>query len=229
MLNGITSPCNDCKQDMVWLHAWRRLLCTAVRDSRQGCWMVQELKPEQVVALVSCTVWQERAEAGQKVRQDMQGPFAALTEAARTVAKVQCCSANTAVIQTFLSAVIKRCHCPDIYVIQSRAHLQILALSRYCHFANAVIVQTLLQTLSLCRHCHCAHVNVTQTLALSKDCHCLKTLPTCKRCPCANIGAIQTWPSSKHCHCLNNDVVSKHTGTMQTLPWFIRCSDAGMI
>ncbi|KAL3145466.1 hypothetical protein ABBQ32_003293 [Trebouxia sp. C0010 RCD-2024] len=48
----------------------------------------KELKPEQVVALVSCTVWQERAEAGQKVRQDMQGPFAALTEAARTVAKV---------------------------------------------------------------------------------------------------------------------------------------------
>ena len=50
---------------------------------------LQELTAEQVVALVSCTVWQERAEAGQKVREDMQGPFAALTQAARTVAKVQ--------------------------------------------------------------------------------------------------------------------------------------------
>ena len=49
---------------------------------------VQELTPDQVVALVSCTVWQERAEAGQKVREDMQGPFAALTQAARTVGKV---------------------------------------------------------------------------------------------------------------------------------------------
>ena len=49
---------------------------------------MQELTPDQVVALVSCTIWQERAEAGQKVREDMQGPYGALTEAARRVAKV---------------------------------------------------------------------------------------------------------------------------------------------
>ncbi|DBA84763.1 hypothetical protein WJX77_001199 [Trebouxia sp. C0004] len=48
----------------------------------------KELTPDQVVALVSCTIWQERAEAGQKVRDDMQGPYGALTEAARRVAKV---------------------------------------------------------------------------------------------------------------------------------------------
>ena len=57
-----------------------------------GC--LQELTPDQVVALVSCTVWQERAEAGQKVREDMQGPFAALTQAARTVGKVKYLPAN---------------------------------------------------------------------------------------------------------------------------------------
>ena len=49
---------------------------------------LQELSPDQVVALVSCTIWQERSEAGQKVRDDMQGPYGALTEAARRVAKV---------------------------------------------------------------------------------------------------------------------------------------------
>lgn len=49
---------------------------------------MQELSIEQVVSLVSCTVWQERAEAGQKVREDMQGPFHALQEAARRVGKV---------------------------------------------------------------------------------------------------------------------------------------------
>lgn len=55
------------------------------------CERVQELTPDQVVALVSCTIWQERAEAGQKVREDMQGPYGALTEAARRVAKVSAC------------------------------------------------------------------------------------------------------------------------------------------
>lgn len=55
------------------------------------CLCIQELTPDQVVALVSCTIWQERAEAGQKVREDMQGPYGALTEAARRVAKVHHC------------------------------------------------------------------------------------------------------------------------------------------
>jgi len=58
---------------------------------------VQELTPDQVVALVSCTIWQERAEAGQKLREDMQGPYGALTEAARRVAKVSACFACFAV------------------------------------------------------------------------------------------------------------------------------------
>jgi len=57
---------------------------------------VQELTPDQVVALVSFTFWQERAEAGQKVREDMQGPYGALTEAARRVAKVSACLARFA-------------------------------------------------------------------------------------------------------------------------------------
>ena len=62
-------------------------------DGRYKCERerVQELTPDQVVALVSCTIWQERAEAGQKVREDMQGPYGALTEAARRVAKVSAC------------------------------------------------------------------------------------------------------------------------------------------
>ncbi len=59
--------------------------------TRCECVRVQELTPDQVVALVSCTIWQERAEAGQKVREDMQGPYGALTEAARRVAKVSAC------------------------------------------------------------------------------------------------------------------------------------------
>lgn len=49
---------------------------------------LQELSVDQVVSLVSCTVWQERAEAGQKVREDMQQPFHALQEAARRIGKV---------------------------------------------------------------------------------------------------------------------------------------------
>ena len=49
---------------------------------------MQDLSIDQVVSLVSCTVWQERAEAGQKVREDMQGAFHALQEAARRVGKV---------------------------------------------------------------------------------------------------------------------------------------------
>ena len=50
--------------------------------------MMQDLSADQVVSLVSCTVWQEMAEAGQKVREDMTGPFGALQEAARAVGKV---------------------------------------------------------------------------------------------------------------------------------------------
>ena len=54
----------------------------------EGGWDMQDLSPDQVVALASCFIWQERAEAGQKVREDIQGPYGALCEAARTVAKV---------------------------------------------------------------------------------------------------------------------------------------------
>lgn len=100
---------------------WQR----AGRQGWYGC--MQELRPEQVVALVSCTVWQERAEGGQKVRQDMQGPFAALTEAARTVAKVHfhsphCQHPNTARIRTLPGSK----HC----------NIQRLAVSRDCQYVN---------------------------------------------------------------------------------------------
>ena len=57
---------------------------------------MQDLSPDQVVALASCFIWQERAEAGQKVREDMQGPYGALCEAARTVAKVSALHALSA-------------------------------------------------------------------------------------------------------------------------------------
>lgn len=70
---------------------------------------MQELTPDQVVALVSCTIWQERAEAGQKVREDMQGPYGALTEAARRVAKVTACLSRFACFA-----------CPACFALQGR-------------------------------------------------------------------------------------------------------------
>lgn len=62
----------------------------------QGGCALQDLSVDQVVSLVSCTVWQERAEAGQKVREDMQQPFHALQEAARRIGKVHYCSPDPA-------------------------------------------------------------------------------------------------------------------------------------
>lgn len=50
-----------------------------------GC--AQDLKPEQAVALVACLVWREKSEAAPRVSEDMEGPVAALREAARRVAK----------------------------------------------------------------------------------------------------------------------------------------------
>lgn len=51
--------------------------------------MVQELRVEQAVALVACLVWREKSDAAPRVSEDMEGPVAALREAARRVAKVQ--------------------------------------------------------------------------------------------------------------------------------------------
>lgn len=50
-----------------------------------GC--AQDLKPEQAVALVACLVWREKSDAAPRVSEDMEGPVAALREAARRVAK----------------------------------------------------------------------------------------------------------------------------------------------
>ena len=40
------------------------------------------------MALVSCLVWREKSEAGGRVAPELEGPLAALREAARRVAKV---------------------------------------------------------------------------------------------------------------------------------------------
>jgi ATP-dependent RNA helicase DOB1 len=48
----------------------------------------QDLKAEQAVALVSCLVWREKTDNRTRVSEDMEGPVAALQEAARQVAKV---------------------------------------------------------------------------------------------------------------------------------------------
>ena len=71
---------------------------------------LQELSPDQVVALVSCTIWQERAEVGQKVREDMQGPYGALTEAARRVAKVGCWASHVLalLVRYFVTSSMQR-------------------------------------------------------------------------------------------------------------------------
>ncbi|KAK9840731.1 hypothetical protein WJX81_000998 [Elliptochloris bilobata] len=48
----------------------------------------QELSVEAAVALVSCLVWRERGDGGGTVRAELQGPLAALREAARRIGKV---------------------------------------------------------------------------------------------------------------------------------------------
>ncbi|GAB4818279.1 hypothetical protein N2152v2_005325 [Parachlorella kessleri] len=48
----------------------------------------KELAHDQLCALVSCFVWREKSEAGNKVRPDMEAPYAALRETARRVGKV---------------------------------------------------------------------------------------------------------------------------------------------
>ena len=49
---------------------------------------MQELSPEQAVALVSCLVWREKSDWAGRVGPELEGPVAALREAARRVAKV---------------------------------------------------------------------------------------------------------------------------------------------
>lgn len=48
----------------------------------------KDLTCEQVVALVSACVWRERGEQRPRVREDMQGPYRSLLEAARRIGKV---------------------------------------------------------------------------------------------------------------------------------------------
>lgn len=145
------------------------------------------------MALVSCTVWQERAEAGQKVRQDMQGPFAALTEAARTVAKVHRHHTDTAAVQT---------------LVLSKPVLQSLLLSKHRRHSNCVVIHTLPHTAN-------PHSSV-QTFALSNTC-LIQTLPWFYPVPSTGILAnaatvqtivvFQTRPAYKHCQCANIGVI----------------------
>ena len=44
---------------------------------------------EQVVALLSCFVWQEKTKNCSKLREDLAGPFLQLQEVARRIGKVQ--------------------------------------------------------------------------------------------------------------------------------------------
>ncbi|KAI7836432.1 hypothetical protein COHA_009701 [Chlorella ohadii] len=45
------------------------------------------LRHDQLCALLSCFIWREKSEAGNKVRQDLEAPYAALREHARKVAR----------------------------------------------------------------------------------------------------------------------------------------------
>lgn len=47
-----------------------------------------DLKPEQLVALLGCMCFEEKKEGDGKVREDMEGPFGKLKETARAVGKV---------------------------------------------------------------------------------------------------------------------------------------------
>lgn len=48
----------------------------------------QDLNLEQLCALISCFIWRERTETGNKVRPDLEAPYTALRDTARRVAKV---------------------------------------------------------------------------------------------------------------------------------------------
>lgn len=49
----------------------------------------KELAVEQIVALVSCFVWQEKAKNKLRLPEDLAGPFSQLQDVARRVGKVQ--------------------------------------------------------------------------------------------------------------------------------------------
>ena len=40
------------------------------------------------MAAISCLVWQEKSDAAKKLREDLQGPYAVIQQAARMIAKV---------------------------------------------------------------------------------------------------------------------------------------------
>ena len=50
---------------------------------------VQEWSKEQIVALVSCFVWQERLDKGTRLREKLQSSFTELQQCARRIAKVE--------------------------------------------------------------------------------------------------------------------------------------------
>lgn len=50
---------------------------------------MQEWGKDQIVALLSCFVWQERREKGFKLREKLQMPYHEVQQVARRVAKVK--------------------------------------------------------------------------------------------------------------------------------------------
>lgn len=69
---------------------------------------------ETAVALVSCLVWRERMDGAGAVRPELQGPLAALREAARRIGKVhpkpkKLCSRARSLQWARLPAALARC------------------------------------------------------------------------------------------------------------------------
>ncbi len=51
-------------------------------------YFVQDARPEELVALVSCLVWTEKSDAGLRLREDLEKQLAKLRNEARKVGKV---------------------------------------------------------------------------------------------------------------------------------------------
>ena len=49
---------------------------------------MQDWSLEQIVAVVSCMVWQEKQEKGKRLKESLQGPYAELQQLSRRIAKV---------------------------------------------------------------------------------------------------------------------------------------------
>ena len=105
-----------------------------------GC--AQDLKPEQAVALVACLVWREKSDAAPRVSEDMEGPVAALREAARRVAKAS----------------------PILSIIYAHAIVDSLAWSTLLCVSQGLSESAPIDPKGICRKCGNAYVGVKSTL-----------------------------------------------------------------